>query len=128
LTTHLHLTQRLRISRAISLLPHTPQCMIGNNTFKRYSFCISAKLGLSYWNERMQIQGVWRTGCWKNIHTYVTGTDRKICTKYTRYDIKTEFWPRTVAQRSFGRPRRRWKGSTRRREMPAEPITFGAFV
>jgi len=55
LTTHLHLTQRLRMSRAISLLPHTPQCMIGNNTFKRYSFCISAKLGLSYWNERIQI-------------------------------------------------------------------------
>jgi len=26
-----------------------------------------------------------------------------ICTKYTRFDIKTEFWPRTVAQRSFDR-------------------------
>jgi hypothetical protein len=128
LTTHLHLTQRLRISRAIPLLPHTPLCMTGNNTLKCYSFRVSAKHGLSYWNERVLIQGVWRTGWWKNIHTYVTGTDRKICTKYTRYDIRTEFWPRNVAQRSFDRPRRRWKGNITRQEMPAEPITSGAFV
>jgi hypothetical protein len=38
LITHLHLTQRLRMSRAISLLPHTPPSMTRNNIFKCYCF------------------------------------------------------------------------------------------